>query len=575
MTAKITDIQTPLMKQYHGFKQKHPGALLLFRVGDFYETFGEDAITTSKILGIVLTKRGAGSPSEIELAGFPYHSLDSYLPKLVRAGQRVAICEQLEDPKQAKGIVKRGVTELVTPGVTYNDKVIETRHSNYLAAVYLGNENIGCSFLDISTGEFMVAQGNSGYIDKLLNGFKPSEIIVSKPQVKEFIRQFGDKYYHFAVDDWVFQHDYCQEKLLKHFGTVTLKGFGIHELSDAIVSAGSSLHYLEQNHHTNLQHITAISRIDEDKYVWFDAFTIRNLEVLKPSQPGGSALVDILDKTKTPMGSRLFKKWLVLPLKELALIKERLDTVEYFVKNRDLSNKLNDQLKLIGDLERIISKVSLQRANPREIMQLGRALEAVKVISALMESSNNPHILKLLDLLNPCHVLSEKLRKEMQSEVPLLIHKGGIFAEGVDTELDDLRHLAFKGKDYLVDIQIREQERTSIPSLKIAFNSVFGYYLEVTNTHKDKVPPEWIRKQTLTNAERYITEELKHYEEKILTAESRIHEIELRLYAELMAYLSDFIAPVQQNSHVIARLDCLLSFAGLAIENKYVKPEIN
>ncbi|MES2616465.1 MAG: DNA mismatch repair protein MutS [Bacteroidota bacterium] len=575
MSAKITDNQTPLMKQYFGFKQKYPGALLLFRVGDFYETFGEDAIAASQILGIVLTKRGAGSSSEIELAGFPHHSLDNYLPKLVRAGQRVAICDQLEDPKTAKGIVKRGVTELVTPGVVYNDKVLDTRTNNYLAAIYFNGPIAGCSFLDISTGEFLVAEGSLDYIDKLLNSLRPSEVILSKQQAALFKQLTGDKFYQFTIDDWVFQSDYTQEKLLSHFGTSTLKGFGISHLENAIIAAGSSLYYLEHNQQSNINHINTISRIDEDNYVWFDQFTIRNLEILYPTYQGGKCLVDILDKTMTPMGSRMLKKWMVLPLKELHEINNRLNTVEILLQHQEAFDNIGNQLKQCGDVERIISKISLLRANPREVLQLAKALDCVKNIRSITQKLPGSEMLILSEQLNPCQTLIDKINREIKVDSPLLVNKGGVINDGVDEELDELRALAFSGKDYLLGIQKRETERTGISSLKIAFNSVFGYYLEVTNTHKDKVPGDWIRKQTLTNAERYITQELKTYEEKILTAESRIFEIENRLYSELLQYMTGYITAVQLNSQLLARIDCLVSFAQVSQQYQYTKPIIN
>ena len=563
------------MKQYFGFKQKYPGALLLFRVGDFYETFGEDAIVASKVLGIVLTKRGNGSASEIELAGFPHHSLDTYLPKLVRAGHRVAICDQLEDPKMAKGIVKRGVTELVTPGVVFNDKVLDTHTSNYLAAVYFENQTVACSFLDISTGEFLVAEGHADYIEKLLNSLRPSEVIISKKQIEQFKTLSQDKFYQFAIDDWVFQFDYCNEKLLNHFGTTTLKGFGIGHLKAAIVAAGSALYYLEHNQQNNIGHINSISRIDEEKYVWFDQFTIRNLEILYPSYPGGKSLIDILDLTRTPMGSRLLKKWVVLPLKDLHEINQRLNTVEILINNDESLHQFSDLLTQCGDVERIISKISLMRANPREILQLGKALDCVLKIKNISSQLTGTEMQVFAEQLNPCTLLKDKIFKELKTDAPALVNKGGVINEGVDAELDEIRGLQTNGKDKLLEIQKREIERTGISSLKIAFNSVFGYYLEVTNTHKDKVPEDWIRKQTLANAERYITEELKVYEDKILSAESKLLEIETRLYNELLQHMVSYVSAIQLNSHLLAKLDCLLSFAQLAVANQYSKPVIN
>jgi DNA mismatch repair protein MutS len=575
MGAKITDNQTPLMKQYFGFKQKYPGALLLFRVGDFYETFGEDAIVAAKVLGIVQTKRGAGSSSEIELAGFPHHSLDTYLPKLVRAGHRVAICDQLEDPKMAKGIVKRGVTELVTPGVVFNDKVLDTRSSNFLASVFFNGQTAGCSFLDISTGEFLVAEGSRDYIDKLLNSLRPSEIIISKNQVNEFKQLTNDKFYQFTLDDWVFQQDYAQEKLLNHFGTSTLRGFGISHLPAAIIAAGSSLYYLEHNQQGNIRHINSISRIDEDKFVWFDQFTIRNLEILYPTYPGGKCLFDILDRTLTPMGSRLMKKWVVLPLKDLHEINARLNTVEIFIKHAEAVETFTKLLEQCGDVERIISKISLLRANPREILQLAKALDCVRRMKETAALLPGTEMQVLAEQLNPCQLLHERIIRELKMDSPLLVNKGGVINDGVNEELDELRNLQYHGKEKLLEIQRREVERTGISSLKIAFNNVFGYFLEVTNTHKDKVPEDWIRKQTLSNAERYITQELKEYEDKILTAESRIQEIEGRLYGELLQHMSDYVAPVQLNSHLLAKIDCLLSFAVVSKNNSYHKPIVN
>lgn len=563
------------MKQYFGFKQKYPGALLLFRVGDFYETFGEDAVVAARVLGIVQTKRGAGSSSETELAGFPHHSLDSYLPRLVKAGYRVAICDQLEDPKMAKGIVKRGVTELVTPGVVFNDKVLETGSSNYLAALYFGDKITGVSFLDISTGEFMVAEGSTEYIEKLLNSLRPSEIIISKAQTAAFKSLGSDKYYHCTLEDWVFQSDFAQEKLLNHFGTGTLKGFGIGHMGAAIVAAGSSLYYLEHNQQHNLKHIGAISRIDEDRFVWFDQFTIRNLEVLSPSQPGGKTLAELLDKTLTPMGSRLIKKWVVLPLKDLPEINARLNTTEILMQNREAASEIAGLLAACGDTERIISKISLQRANPREVLQLARALACIRGIKDICGGMQGEEMRVFATQLDPCAGLEEKITAQINPEAPMLISKGEVIRSGVNDELDELRGLQSSGKEKLLEIQKRESERTGIPSLKIAFNNVFGYYLEVTNTHKDKVPEDWIRKQTLTNAERYITQELKTYEDKILSAEGRIQEIENTVYAELLRYMTDFVAAVQRNSHLLARLDCLLSFARIAEQNRYTRPLIN
>jgi len=570
-----TTAETPLMKQYNAIKGKHPGALLLFRVGDFYETFGEDAIVASKILGITLTKRGAGSSSETALAGFPHHSLDNYLPKLVRAGQRVAICDQLEDPKMVKGIVKRGVTELVTPGVSFNDNVLEVKQNNYLAAVHLTKDSVGVSFLDISTGEFMTSQGSVSYADKLLQSFQPSEILVCKNKKAEFDQHFGDRYNTYYLEEWVFAYDYGYEKLTTHFGTSSLKGFGVEELAEGIISSGVIFHYLIETEHKDVKHIASLSRIEEEKYVWLDKFTVRNLELVYSQQQEGVPLIQILDQTQTPMGGRLLRKWMVLPLKEISPIQERLSIVESFVKNRELADKLVSSMKHIGDLERIISKVAVRRINPRELQQLRRALEYVKPIKEILSSIEIPSLQKLADQLNNCEYLVEKISRELKQDLPLVTNQGGLIKEGVNQELDELRKIAYSGKDYLLQIQQREVERTGIGSLKISYNKVFGYYLEVTNTHKDKVPADWIRKQTLSNAERYITEELKVYEEKILGAEDKINIIEYKLFTDLVLAAEEYVTPVQQNARAIATVDCLVSFAQTALENDYCKPEVN
>ncbi len=567
--------ETPLMKQYNAIKVKHPGALLLFRVGDFYETFGQDAVTASKILGITLTKRGAGSSSEIALAGFPHHSLDNYLPKLVRAGQRVAICDQLEDPKMVKGIVKRGVTELVTPGVSFNDNVLEVKQNNYLAAVHISKEIVGVSFLDISTGEFMTSQGTIAYADKLLQSFQPSEILVSKNKKNDFNQFFGDKYNTFYLDEWVFAYDYSYEKLTSHFGTNSLKGFGVEELAEGIISAGTIFHYLNETEHRDIKHIASISRIEEDKYVWLDKFTVRNLELIFSQHPEGVPLIKILDQTQTPMGGRLLRKWVVLPLKEITPIQERLSIVESFVTQRELGDKKVGSLKHIGDLERIISKVAVRRINPRELQQLRRALEYIKPIKELLSLAGLPSLQKLVEQLNPCDFLLEKISNELKQDPPLMINQGGLIKDGINEELDELRKIAYSGKDYLLQIQQREVERTGISSLKISYNKVFGYFLEVTNTHKDKVPNDWIRKQTLSNAERYITEELKIYEEKILGAEDRINVIEQKLFMNLVFAAEEYVTQIQQNARVIGTIDCLVSFAQTALENDYCKPIVN
>ncbi|MFD1166146.1 DNA mismatch repair protein MutS [Sphingobacterium daejeonense] len=567
--------QTPLMQQYNTIKAKYPGALLLFRVGDFYETFGEDAVKAAKILGIVLTKRGNGSESETALAGFPHHSLETYLPKLVRAGQRVAICDQLEDPKQTKTIVKRGVTELVTPGVSYNENIVQQKSNNYLASIFFEKQTLGISFLDISTGEFLVAQGSVGYIDKLLQGFKPTEIIMPKKQYKEFLEQFGSGYYTYTLDEWPYTGDYATENLLKHFEVNSMKGFGIDRLPIGIISAGVALHYLNETEHRNLQHISNISRIEEDRYMWLDRFTIRNLELIGSTNENATTLSDVLDETSSPMGARLLKRWIVMPLKDEKSINERLQVVEDFYSNRELRDQLVQEIKQVGDLERLISKIGLQKANPREIIQLKRALYAVEKLKELCEQQESESLKIIAEQLNPCLLIREKIEKTMQAEPPVAINKGNVIADGVDVDLDKLRKVAFGGKDYLLEIQRRESEATGIPSLKIAFNNVFGYYLEVTNTHKDKVPTEWIRKQTLVNAERYITEELKEYEEQILGAEEKIQAIESRIYNELLIAISEYIKPIQLNAQLLAKLDVLLNFAIIAEKNFYIKPEVN
>jgi len=563
------------MKQYNAIKAKYPGALLLFRVGDFYETFGQDAVAASKVLDIVLTKRGSGSASEIELAGFPHHALDSYLPKLVRAGHRVAICDQLEDPRFVKGIVKRGVTELVTPGVSFNDNVLEKKQNNFLASVHPGKSGWGVSFLDISTGEFYAAQGPENYVLKLLQSFGPAEIIYSKAHRDRFESLFGEEYATFALDDWVYAFDFANEKLIQQFKTTTLKGFGIEGMHEAIVAAGAILHYLEATEHKDTHHISSISRIDEDKYVWLDKFTIRNLEIVQAQSEGGVPLIEILDQTVTPMGSRNLRKWMVLPLKEKLPIEERLAVVETFYNQTELAEKIMEAFRQVADLERLISKVAVGRINPRELLQLKRSLQAVVPVKELLTGASQVDLKKLGDQLNKCEFLLEKIERELKDDAPMLIHQGDIIKEGVNAELDELRTMAHSGKDYLLQVQKREVERTGINSLKISFNKVFGYYLEVSNANKDKVPTDWIRKQTLVNAERYITEELKVYEEKILHAEERLAVIEQKLFQELVTHTADFISQIQQNARVIGILDCLLSFAWVARANRYSKPEIS
>ncbi len=573
--AKTNTKETPLMLQYNAIKAKYPGALLLFRVGDFYETFGEDAVKTSRILGIILTKRGIGPNGAIELAGFPHHSLENYLSKLVRAGERVAICDQLEDPKTTKTIVKRGVTQLVTPGVAYSDHILNQKSNNYLAAVFFEKTKMGVAFCDISTGEFLVAQGSEEYIDKLLQSFKPSEVVFQKSKRTEFAAIFGDRFYTYHIDDWAFTEDYATEVLTKHFEVASLKGFGIDKLNAGIVAAGVILYYLGETEHRNLPHITSISRVEEEKYMWLDRFTIRNLELVSSANENAVTLFDVLDETNTPMGARMLHKWIVMPLKEIAPIQERLGMVDFFVKNADLAQEILSHIKPIGDLERLISKVGLQRAGPRELLQLKRALGHIADVKLLLEGTKNNYLEVLAAQLNPCASIKEKLEKELQADPPALLLKGNVIADGIDSELDRLRQIAFGGKEFLVQIQKREVQETGIPSLKISFNNVFGYYLEVTHTHKDKVPDTWIRKQTLVNAERYITPELKEYEEQILGAEEKIQAIEVRLYNELVYQVSHFIRPIQLNAHLVAQLDVLLCFAHLANKNYYTKPILN
>jgi DNA mismatch repair protein MutS len=567
--------ETPLQKQFNAIKVKYPGAILLFRVGDFYETFGEDAITASKILDIVLTKRGNGSASETALAGFPHHALDTYLPKLVRAGHRVAICDQLEDPRFVKGIVKRGVTELVTPGLSFNDHVLDRKQNNFLASICITKNLWGISFLDISTGEFYTAQGNENYVLKLVQGFSPSEIIFSKQAREKFENLFSADHATYALDEWVYQFDYGYDKLINQFKTSSLKGFGIDEMTEGIIAAGAILHYLEGTEHKDTSHIASISRIDEDKYVWLDKFTIRNLEIVYSQQEGGVPLIEILDRTITPMGSRLLRQWMILPLRDKSAIEERLDAVDFFFKNTDAAEKIVEQFRSVADLERLISKVAVGRINPRELLQLKRSLKCVAPVKQLLEKLPSIHLKKMADQLHECEFLLEKIEKELREDVSIASNQGGIIKEGVDNELDELQKIAFTGKDYLLQIQKREVERTGINSLKISYNKVFGYYLEVSNANKDKVPADWIRKQTLVNAERFITEELKIYEEKILHAEEKLVVIEQRIFNELVRHASEFIPQIQLNARTIAVLDCLLSFATVAYANRYAKPEVN
>jgi DNA mismatch repair protein MutS len=563
------------MQQYNTIKAKHPGALLLFRVGDFYETFGEDAVKAAGILGIVLTRRANGAATHIELAGFPHHSLDTYLPKLVRAGQRVAICDQLEDPKLTKSIVKRGVTELVTPGVAYGDNIVQQKSNNYLASLYFEKNSIGIALLDISTGEFLTAQGNSDYIDKLLQSFSPSEVIFPKSRHSEFKETFGDRFYTYALDEWAYTGDYATETLLKHFEVKSLKGFGIDKLSLGIVAAGVALHYLNETEHKNLQHISAISRIEEERYLWLDRFSIRNLELIGSHNENAITLVDVLDHTCSPMGARMLRRWIVMPLKERKPIEDRLNVVEYLIQHEELREELKQHIRHIGDLERLISKIGLQKANPREVVQLKKALIATELIKNICAGSETLALKKIAEQLNPCLLIRQKIERQLQSDPPVMIIKGGVIAGGINEELDRLRKIAFGGKGYLLEIQKREADLTRIPSLKVAFNNVFGYYLEVSNAHKDKVPAGWIRKQTLVNAERYITPELKEYEEQILGAEEKILALETRLYNELLYELMEYIKPIQLNAQLLAQLDVLLNFATIAIKNYYVKPGIN
>lgn len=567
--------ETPLMKQYNEIKAKHPQALLLFRVGDFYETFGEDAITTSKVLGIILTKRGAGSSSEIELAGFPHHSLDSYLPKLVRAGFRVAICDQLEDPKMTKTIVKRGVTELVTPGIAFSDKILDGHKNNFLCAIHFDKEIHGIAFLDVTTGEFYTAQGSFEYINKLIQGFEPSEIIYQKNKTRFFEENFGNRYYTFRLEDWVFTKDFAYENLTKHFQTKSMKGFGIEELELGMIASGVILHYLGETQHDRLGHITQVQRIEEERFVWLDRFTIRNLELISPLNEGGSTLADVINGTRTPMGDRLLKRWIVMPLKNAEHIQLRVEAVKNIKENDDLRFELERELKHIGDIERLISKVAVGRINPREAKALSRIIEHFEPLKSACAKGNAPMLEQLAKNIEPHAKFIELVNSTLLEEPAVSLGKGPIIADGIHEELDELRAISAGGKEYLEAMQERESERTGIPSLKIAFNNVFGYYLEVRNTHKDKVPEEWIRKQTLVSAERYITPELKEYETKILGAEDKIATIEGKLYSELIQKLSQYVSSIQRNAHLIAQLDCLCGFASIAILNNYNEPTVN
>ena len=567
-------VLTPMMKQFLDLKAKHPDAVMLFRCGDFYETYSTDAVVAAEILGITLTKRANGKGKTVEMAGFPHHALDTYLPKLVRAGKRVAICDQLEDPKMTKKLVKRGITELVTPGVSINDNILNYRENNFLAAVHFGKGTCGVAFLDISTGEFLTAEGPFDYVDKLLNNFAPKEVLFERGKRWMFEGNFGSKFFTFELDDWVFTETTAREKLLKHFETKNLKGFGVEHLKNGIIASGAILQYLIMTQHTQIGHITSLARIEEDKYVRLDKFTVRSLELIGSMNDGGSSLLNVIDKTISPMGARLLKRWLVFPLKDVLPINERLNVVEYFFRQPDFKELIEEQLHLIGDLERIISKVAVGRVSPREVVALKVALQAIEPIKEACLEADNASLNRIGEQLNICKSIRDRIEKEINNDPPLLINKGGVMKSGVNAELDELRQIAYSGKDYLLQIQQRESELTEIPSLKIGYNNVFGYYIEVRNTHKDKVPQEWIRKQTLANAERYITQELKEYEEKILGAEDKILILETQLYMELVQALSEFIPAIQVNANQIARLDCLLSFANVARENNYIRPVI-
>ena len=567
-------VLTPMMKQFLDLKAKHPDAVMLFRCGDFYETYSTDAVVASEILGITLTKRANGKGKTIEMAGFPHHALDTYLPKLIRAGKRVAICDQLEDPKLTKKLVKRGITELVTPGVSINDNVLNYRENNFLAAVHFGKGACGVAFLDISTGEFLTAEGPFDYVDKLLNNFAPKEVLFERGKRLMFEGNFGSKFFTFELDDWVFTETSAREKLLKHFEVKNLKGFGVEHLKNGIIASGAILQYLIMTQHTQIGHVTSLARIEEDKYVRLDKFTVRSLELMGSMNDGGSSLLNVIDKTISPMGARLLKRWLVFPLKDVQPINERLNVVEYFFRQPDFKELIEEQLHLIGDLERIISKVAVGRVSPREVVALKVALQAIEPIKAACMDADNASLNHIGEQLNICQSIRDRIDREIDNDPPLLINKGGVIKSGVSAELDELRQIAYSGKDYLLQIQQRESELTEIPSLKIGYNNVFGYYIEVRNTHKDKVPAEWIRKQPLANAERYITQELKEYEEKILGAEDKILVLETQLYAELVQSLSEFIPAIQINANQIARLDCLLSFATAARENNYIRPVI-
>jgi DNA mismatch repair protein MutS len=575
MSTGKKHVETPLMKQYYAIKDKHPDAVLLFRVGDFYETFGDDAIKAAEILGITLTRRANGAASFVELAGFPHHALDTYLPKLVRAGQRVAICEQLEDPKMTKKIVKRGITELVTPGVSINDNILNHRENNFLASVHFDKKMAGVAFLDISTGEFLTAEGSFEYIDKLLNSFQPKEVLFQRGKEAGFNEHFGHKFYTFKLDDWVYTSDAATDRLLRHFEVKTLKGFGVHRLEYGVMAAGAILHYLDITQHHHIKHISNLARIEEDRFVWLDRFTVRNLELINPMNEGGKTLVSVIDQTLTPMGARMLRRWVSFPLKNVQAINNRLDAVEAFLKKQELKERIEEHVRELGDLERIISKVAVQRINPREVVQLKIALQAIVPIKELCSKSSIGTLEKYAEQLNPCQLIAERIDREIFPDPPSQINRGNVIAKGVNPELDELREIKTSGKNYLLKMQEREIDRTGITSLKFGFNNVFGYYIEVRNTHKDKVPPEWIRKQTLVSAERYITEELKEYEAKIMGAEEKIQIIENKLYEELVVSLTEYIQAVQLNANILSQIDCLLSFAGVSASYDYSRPEIN
>jgi DNA mismatch repair protein MutS len=568
-------VETPLMKQYYNIKVKHPDAILLFRVGDFYETFGEDAIKASEILGITLTRRANGSAQFVELAGFPYHALDTYLPRLVRAGQRVAICEQLEDPKLTKKIVKRGITELVTPGVLMNENVLNHKENNFLAAVHIEKKIAGVAFLDISTGEFLASEGTIDYIDQMLNNFQPKEVLFEKKYKDLFLEYFGPKFYTFKLDDWIFTQEAANDRLLKQFETSSLKGFGVQNLNFGIIAAGAILYYLDMTQHEQLGHITNLSRIEEERYVWLDKFTIKNLELFHSPYEGARTLIDVIDRTISPMGGRLLKRWISLPLKDIQPVNDRLDIVQNLLEKESFREDISDLIRQVGDLERLISKVAVTRINPREVVQLKRALKAIEPLRELCSGSGSPPLLKIAEQLNPCKSIADRIERELSNDPPVQLNRGNIIAKGVSVELDELRAVLYNGKEYLEDLQNRESTRTGITSLKVSFNNVFGYYIEVRNTHKDKVPPEWIRKQTLVSAERYITEELKEYEGKIFGAEDKILDLETRLFNDLVIAILEYIPPIQLNSSLIARLDCLQSFATVSVENNYVRPVLD